>query len=180
MSRFLVRLAAGWVISALVAGCTLVQVRDQSQAFYEATVLVGRVTMADDAAAFGAAAPIVVAAIREESHRRTVAHRVRLHEAGGYELIVPNGSYTVVAFVDTNENGLPDSTEPAAVARTRVASEGLITSLDLSLRTSPRADALDEFPSAPLPPLTHCTQAGARLDFNSEAFSAEAGRQGLK
>lgn len=160
----------------LLSSCTLVTLRDEARAFYAATVLAGRV-----AVPAGWRGPVVVAAVAEGADgRRQVVHQVRLHEAGGYELIVPDGLTTVVAFGDADGNGRPDDGDPAALqpAPVDVRSQGLLLQLDLVLAPGQAAALRRALPAdAPSPP-HHSTQVGAPLRLDEPAFSAEAGRQG--
>src|SRR3990172_5227602 len=101
------RVLAVVTLSITLAGCALVKVREESRAFYSSTVLVGRVS-----AAITWSGPIVVAAYSRSGlksgarsrDRTTIAHCALLHEAGGFELIVPRGEYYLFAFGDANGN----------------------------------------------------------------------------
>lgn len=171
-----------WFAAALGAignGCKLVQLREESRAFYRATVMVGRVIPPS-----GWQGPVVVAAVTESAGKQSPAHRVLLHEAGGFELIVPDGNHTVHAFGDTNHNGRPDDGEPVATlaAPIVVAGNGMIFLPDLTLAVGNAAALRAALPRPSLAAKTsspvHSTQAGAVADLASPAFSSVAGVQG--
>lgn len=162
---------------ALIAanGCTLMNLREESREFDSATVLAGRATSPS-----GWHGPVVVAAVNQQSSRPVIAHSVWLHEPGAYELIVPAGKYTLVAYGDSNGNGVFDGDDPAAAQATPVDATGMgmITMLDLTL-TDGLTDAVRaHLPSGFRPPSLHSTQAGALADLDAAAFSAENGRRG--
>jgi hypothetical protein len=121
------------------SGCQLVKLRDESRLFYRATVLVGRVTPPDNW--WG---PVIVAATTHQNGRSAIAHQVTLHEPGGFELIVPDGRYTLCAFGDLNGNGRPDPGEPNAVHASpiEVANQGLVMLLDITHAQRPGSSAL--------------------------------------
>lgn len=163
------------LLPMLLAGCTLAKLRDESREFYRATVLVGRVS-----AEPGWQGPVVVAAIAQTGGSAAVAHQVWLHEPGGYELIVPDGRYSLLAFGDTNRNGVPDRNEPGAMHAVpiEVSNTGLVTLLDLALVPEAASVFSDALPVTWSPPAAHSTQVGAIADLDAPAFSAAAGSDG--
>jgi pimeloyl-ACP methyl ester carboxylesterase len=166
-------------LCVVVGGCTLVQLSEESKAFYTSTVLVGRVDSLS-----GYCGPIIVAAYERESGGVNVVHHTLLHEVGGYELIVPKGEYALFAFGDTNDNGVVDAGEPAGeyAGTTPIVGTGtgVIASLDLVLKAaSPEGIAIPIGTSFNLPDAPrHSTQAGALADLDSPIFSAENGTRG--
>ena len=56
---------------------------------------------------------IVVAAYSLKDGHRKIAHYTVLHEAGDFELMVPEGNYFVCAYHDQNSNLVYDAGEPA-------------------------------------------------------------------
>lgn len=157
-----------------LASCTPLKLRDNAQTYYAATVLAGRVAAPADWRG-----PVIVAALAERAEGPPqVAHQVLLHEPGGYELMVADGRYHVVAFGDLDGNGRPDATEPAAslAAPIDVKGEGLALQLDMTL--APGTPLGHLWPAAAPAAPRHSTQVGAPLVWDGEAFSAEAGRQG--
>ncbi|MBL8266454.1 alpha/beta hydrolase [Steroidobacter sp.] len=174
--------SSGRLILALFAlvlpqltGCTLAKLRSESAQFYDATVLVGRVWGPDNW--YG---PVIVAATTKHEGRTVIVHRVRLHEPGGYELIVPDGRYTLIAYGDSDGNGLPDDTDPAGLRaeQVRVAANGLITLLDIPLTAEQIGTVRAVLPADSGPAPTHSTQAGAIADLQSPAFATTSGSLG--
>ncbi len=162
-----------YLFLALLAlpGCTLVSLNEQTRVYSTATVLVGHVLPPP-----GWSGPVVVAAVTPE---REIAHRVWLHEPGGYELIVPVGRFTLVAYCDADGNGRMDATDPAAQFPTpiEVSGQGMLPGLDLSLSNETTAAVRKLLPESAMP-RTHSTQVGAIADLDAPAFSAENGRRG--
>ena len=171
--------ATAWVLaasvlaaSALLGGCTLARLNEQTRTFDASTVLVGRV----EPSAAAACAVVVGAYAQDESGRWRVVHQVRLHEPGAYELIVPHGAYAVFAFADLNDNGLHDEGEPSARqgdgALLRTGDAPLVMGLDMRLdRQGPSVPRVTRAPSL-------STQAGAVVSLDAPELSAERGRAG--
>lgn len=169
---------AGWLL--LLAGCSLFTVREQAQSFHATAILAGRV----EATAGGR--PLVVAAWRMQDGRVEVLHATRLHEPGGYELIVGMGEARVFAFVDADDDGQFDAGEAAGEYRGPAGPQilitpavgGIVTGLDFTL-TASATPALPPgsrllAPRTPRP----SSQVGALLDLDDPRFGPEAGRQG--
>jgi len=159
------------VASALLGACTLAKLGVQTREYEASTVLVGRVETGVETDG-----PIVVGAYTREASRWQLVHQTLLHEHGAYELIVPRGDYVLFAFADRNGNGLFDAGEPAArhaLGRTVAASGvGMVGGLDMVL-----GDGTTEVPRL-LPAPRNSTQAGAPIDLDDAAFSAQSGREG--
>lgn len=165
---------AGWMLaaSALLGGCTVARLNEQTRMFDASTVLVGRVEP-------GAAAPgaVVVGAYEQnEPGRWRVVHQVRLHEPGAFELLVPHGAYAVFAFADLNDNGLHDEGEPSARqgdgALLYTADAPLVMRLDMRLdRQGPPVPRVARAPA-------WSTQAGAVVSLDAPELSAEHGHAG--
>lgn len=162
-------------------GCALARLQEDSDAFYRSTVLVGRVT-----APAGWQGPVRVAAVRDDGDSEgrgghELAHHVWLHEPGGFELIVPDGRYTLLAFADANGNGHPDTTEPAArlAQPLDVNGQGIVMQMDMVLQPGAAETVRRIWPglAAGAAP-RHSTQAGAPLEFDAPAFSAAQGAEG--
>lgn len=178
--RQIVRLLALLGLSVALGACTLVKLREESKTFYASTVLVGRVS-----APPGWKGPIVVAAYTKSFGRITVAHCTLLHEAGGFELMVPNGGeYQLFAFGDANGNLHFDAGEPAGAYLSpqpiAASGTGIVANLDFVLKKP--ADDLSiplgtEF-SACGAKSSHSTQAGAIANLDDPLFSAEYGSKG--
>ncbi len=153
-----------------VTGCSLARLNVDVAEFDASTVLVGRVEPG-----VGPVRSVVVGAYARQADTWRLAHQVRLHEPGGYELIVPHGSYRLFAFDDRNGNGLHDPGEPAATLPDEVVAvpgQSIVAGLDLTLDGAavavPRVAAAGPY----------STQAGAIADLDLPAFSAERGVQG--
>src|SRR5690349_18944573 len=157
-----------------LGGCKLMQLQRENVEYSAATVLAGRVS------AGSWQGPVSVAAIRRDHRKVVVQHDVWLHETGGFDLVVPDGEYTLVAFGDRDNDGSPDEGAPAGTYpdTVKVDGAGLILSLNIALRA-------DEGPEvrAALPPNYHraarfSTAAGAIADLDAPQFSAESGKRG--
>ena len=97
------------VLSSLLVGCTLIQLRKITKIAKTSIVLVGTVSSMlpiDEM-------PVVVAAYSKKDGKRGVVHFVMLHEPGPYELMVPVGTHHIIAFGDKNKNLIYDYGEPA-------------------------------------------------------------------
>jgi pimeloyl-ACP methyl ester carboxylesterase len=172
--RLLGRRVAAVALCVALAGCTLIKLKEDADAFYASTVLVGRV---DNAA--GTNSPLIVAAYTGKSGRIEIAHHTLLHEAGGYELIVPKGEYALFAFADLNDNRIYDAGEPAgAYAGATIVADGtgVVAGLDFVIDQIPlRKPAI-----APGTAFSarHSTQAGALADLDLPIFAAANGSRG--
>lgn len=161
-----------------LAGCTLIRLNDEARAYYTSTVLVGRIAAPADWQG-----PVVVAAYGAADDGEMPAHQTLLHEPGGFELIVPAGSYRLFAFGDANGNGRFDAGEPAgeyAGGQSVTASgSGVIALLDFAIGDAAASTAAARR-AASWPPLAsrHSTQAGAAAELDAPAFSAANGVDG--
>lgn len=175
------RLCLAGLLALLAPGCTVVQLKAESRDYYESTILTGRVEPPP-----GWQGPVIVGAHRRPAPGApgAVVHHTRLHEAGGYELIVPQGDYTVFAFADLNDNGTHDPGEPAGafpgLAPVSASGTGVMMALDFALTadTPLPAGVAASLPLAPLTFPRHSTQAGAPADLDAAPFSAENGLRG--
>ena len=172
------RRAAGLGIALALAGCALLELRDDSAAFYASTALVGRVWSPAPWSA-----PVVVAALRRQAGGIEVADAALLHEIGAYELVVPPGEYTLFAFGDANGNLVYDAGEPAGEhargGTVAATGEGMVPSLDIALsrQGAPAVSAGTSF-APPGAARLRSTQAGALAQLDDELFSAEAASLG--
>lgn len=154
-----------------LSSCALVQLRGETEEFYAATVLAGQVISSDWHG------PIIVAAVEGNGGRYRVVHQIWLHEPGGYELIVPDGTFTIVAFGDEDGDEEFDPDEPAATLASEmvVSGEGLILLVNLTLSRDDTADrSLFSTVRGMHGP---SRQVGSIADLNDAAFSIEAGAE---
>lgn len=159
----------------LVSGCGLVQLRHEAATFDAATVLAGRADCASSTA------PVVVAAIALDTQPPAVAHHTRLHECGGWELMVGPGRHAVAAFIDLDHNGRHDPGEPLAHRAEPVdaPASGLVTGLDLVLDERPAdTDLARRWGLDRLSPRPRSTQAGVVTPLHDPALSAAEGERG--
>ncbi len=168
------------LVLAWTAGCTLVTLDHESREYYASTVLVGRI----DCPA-GCEGPVLVAALAARGQGFGVAARTSLHEAGGYELIVPGGRYALFAFADNNRNGVFDVGEPSGGYRgetpVTAPGTGVVAGLDFVLRDGLAEANPPMLPGTRLMPaeaVANSTQAGAIADLRAPRFSAANGREG--
>ena len=162
------------LLGAGPAGCTLIELHQENVEYSAATVLAGRVS--------GAAwqGPVTVAAIQQRAAGPVVRHDVWLHEPGGFDLVVPDGEYLLVAFADRDNDGRPDEDAPAGTYPTPVKVEG--TGLRLALNMTLEKGEAEEVRMA-LPRGYHraarpSTAPGALADLDDARFSAESGKRG--
>lgn len=167
-------------VAAVLGACTLVKLDEQSRTYYDSTILVGRIE-----APAGWTGPVVVAAYRpREGAPPEIAHHTLLHEAGGFELIVPKGEYALFAFGDSNGNGVYERGEPAGeysgAAAVSAPGTGVVSALHIVIGNEPQArhgiEAGTRFPGAGA--TAHSTQAGALIRLDAPPFSAENGVRG--
>jgi pimeloyl-ACP methyl ester carboxylesterase len=166
------------VLLPCLGACSLIKLKDESREFYSSTVLVGEVSTA---AAWEK--PIVVAAYTRQHGRVKIVHHTVLHEAGGYELIVPKGEYGLFAFGDANGNLVLDAGEPVgrySPSPVAASGTGLVMQLNFVLSDRPQGEiALGTAVAArPIAGALHSTQAGAIADLGAPIFSREAGKHG--
>jgi pimeloyl-ACP methyl ester carboxylesterase len=168
------RAAVALLVCVGLGACAVVQLKEESEAFFASTVMVGRVDCPT-----GTRGPIIVAAVQAQG-AAPVAHQTTLHECGGYELIVPAGEFDLVAVADPNPNGRVDAGDPAGRYATRVSAPGtgVLSSLDFALvaGSSPGDTRLAGLKLAA--PGTHSTQVGALADLDAPQFSAIGGEGG--
>jgi pimeloyl-ACP methyl ester carboxylesterase len=160
----------------LLGACSLVKLNGDARAFYSSTVLVGRV-----ATAAPTDAPLVVAAFTRKHGELVPVHYTVLHEAGGYELLVPSGDYVVAAFADANGNLRLDAGEAAGQFRpgpVKANGTGTVVELNFSVTGQPTDMPIGTAVSDAPPATLHSTQAGAIADLDAPVFSAQFGRTG--
>lgn len=164
------------LLPAVSSGCTIAQARSDVAEVDRVAVLMGRVSIGTPQWS----GPIVVAATIATANGIATAHQVRLHEAGGYELLVPTGVYTLLAYGDSDGNGVPDESDPAGVhpAAVDARDPGMIMGLDFALSPASAERVRQALPAEPPVPPAHSTQAGAVAELADAQLSADNGREG--
>lgn len=157
-----------------LGGCALMQLQKENIEYSAATVLAGRVSGA------GWQGPVGVAAIRQVKGKTVVQHDVWLHEPGGFDLVVPDGEYTLVAFADRDNDGRPDDGAPAGrhAGTVRVEGAGLVPALNVTLEGGKAREVRDALPPHYRRPARLSTAPGALADLDLPQFSAESGKRG--
>jgi len=158
-----------------LGGCgRFMELQKENVEYSAATVLVGRVS------AGSWQGPVSIAAIRHEKGKAIVQQDIWLHEAGGFDLVVPDGEYTLVAFGDRDNDGRPDRDAPAGslAGAVEVEAAGLMPALNISLQPGAAQQV-----RALLPPGYHraprfSTAPGALADLGAPEFGAESGTRG--
>jgi len=161
-------------LAGSLGGCKLMELQQENVEYSAATVLAGRIST-------GAwQGPVSVAAVRHERGKSVVQHDVWLHEAGGFDLVVPDGEYTLVAFGDRDNDGRPDDDAPAGIYAepVKVQGAGLILALNMSLQPGLAATARAALPAKFRRAARFSTAPGALADLDAPEFSAEAGKRG--
>ena len=162
------------LVAALgLGGCKLVELQKENEEYSAATVLAGRVSGDWQG-------PVGVAAIRRAKGKIIVQHDVWLHEAGGFDLVVPDGEYTLVAFGDRDNDGRPDDDAPAGryAGTVKVEGTGLIVPLNISLQAGAAAEVRAALPPHYRRAPRFSTAPGALADLDAPEFSAESGKRG--
>ena len=170
------------MLSFLLAGCTFIQLREETKFAKKSAVLVGKVS----STIFFRDMPVVVAAYSKKDSKRTIVHYTTLHELGPYELMVPTGTHNIVAFGDMNKNLIYDKGEPAgqilSAEQVSAPAGGVAGNLDIviSVQNSKKID----FPvGSKIPPKEHkkfhSTCPGAIAKMEDYLFSDEYGEKGF-
>lgn len=174
MTNGLAAWAGAVLLPAVLGGCTLAHTRSESVQIDAVSALMGRVVAPPQWDG-----PVIVVAATTARKRAVVAHQARLHEPGAYELLVPPGTYTLLAYGDRDGNGAPDGEDPAAVMGGIVSVDGahMIMGLDLDLTWGLTDVVRSTLPAQRPEPPPLSTQIGAIADLDSEPFSADAGKR---
>ena len=171
-----------FMLSFLLVGCTLLQVREEVNTLQDSTVLVGIVSSPlsyDDM-------PVVVAAYSKKDSKRAIVHYTTLHELGPYELMVPKGTHNIVAFGDKNKNLIYDKREPAgqilSAEQVSTPAGGVAGNLDIVI-TEQNSHKIDLPVESKMPPKEykgfHSTCPGAIANMDDFVFSDEYGKRGF-
>jgi pimeloyl-ACP methyl ester carboxylesterase len=170
------------MLSFLLVGCTLLQVREEVNTLQKSTVLVGIVSSPLSYHDM----PVVVAAYSKRDSKRAIAHYTTLHEPGPYELMVPKGTHNIVAFGDKNKNLIYDKGEPAgqilSAEQVSTPAGGVAGNFDIVI-TEQSSKKLDFPIGSKMPPKKykgfHSTGPGAIARMDDFVFSDEYGKKGF-
>jgi len=157
-----------------LGGCKLMELQKENVEYSAATVLAGRIP------AGAWQGPVSVAAVRHDKGKAIVQHDVWLHEPGGFDLVVPDGEYTLVAFGDRDNDGRPDDDAPAGIyaGTVKVEGAGLILALNISLAPGSAPQVRAALPAHYRRAARFSTAPGALADLDAPRFGAESGKRG--
>jgi pimeloyl-ACP methyl ester carboxylesterase len=162
-----------------VAGCTFLRLSEEVKTWNASSVIAGTVSASSSLRE----TPVVVLAYSKSWNLRKVADYTLLHEPGPFEVIVPRGRYTIVAFCDINRNLVYDAGEPAGQYPVAISAgeRALIRNLNVTLAEHGQAEV--DFPrgaaaAANPPEIVHSTLPGALADLDDAHFSYENGKKG--
>lgn len=157
----------------LLVGCGLIRARKEQENARDNSVIVGRIT-----ADYPLVGPIFVGAWREGKNAETptFVEYSMLDAAGSYILLVPPGSYRVIAFEDANRNFRIDASEAASAYSSPVmlGKNAMAAAVDIALKKDSRQDLLvagTQIPSRSAEE-TQSSRSGAVADLASPFFSA--------
>jgi hypothetical protein len=165
----------------LFTGCTFLQLREETKILQYSTILDGNVSSSFSCNDM----PIVVAAYTREKNKREIFHYAMLHQLGPYELIVPRGNYSIVAYADKNRNLCYDKDEAAGQyvgAESVIApAGGVVLDLDIVI-FGPETVSVD-FPVGATVSFDgsrkfHSTSIGAIADLDDPLFTEAFGQKG--
>lgn len=165
---------------ALMAGCSLMRPYGQTDISANYNILAGNIR--SDSTRTGS---IVVAAYEEKRDGLDVADYAVLHESGPFELMVPRGSYHVLAFRDENEDLLFEANEARGIFADHRSQcmevDGISVCPDIVI--SDKNEIIEDCPfglGAPLgtPEKIHTRPTGEIADLQSQLFDEKNGIQG--
>jgi pimeloyl-ACP methyl ester carboxylesterase len=168
-----------FILCFITMGCTLIRSKHDADKTLESTVIVGRID-----AKSREKGPIIVAACSTHGPK-VIANYTVLHETGEYELMVPQGNYSIFAYRDKNSNLIYDQGEPAGQhgppKSVRAQDVGIVFDIDMVIPekgsdiTIPYGTKI----SSIRPQKLHSRQAGAITDLDDELFAEENGVKGF-
>lgn len=174
-------LLLGVISMPFLAGCSLLHLRQEVASIQASTILVGTITANQS----DLASPVVVAAYAKNGTDRQIAHYTVLHQPGPYELIVPQGSWFLVAFADASRDFVLQADESAGqyAAQPVVVQHTGGVILDLNIHLGQPSQQLLDFPpgmavTANPPPSPGYTSPGIVIPLNSPRFSEANGAKG--
>ena len=162
-------------------GCALIKLREDVQFSKDSCLLFGEIISTSPMKK-----PIVAVAYSNQNGAVTVADYTVLSGPGQYEMLVPDGSYELFAFEDSNGDFSYNQGEWAGYYgkphKVKTQAGGAVFGLDIILASETRkpassfADMLVEFSGGKRKP---STSAGALANLNDPVFSAETGLSGF-
>lgn len=162
---------------AALSGCGLLALYENSTAYFASTPLFGRVS--------GAAppdAPVIVAAYARRDDAIEIVDRARLPEIGAFELVVPEGEFSLFAFADANGDLRYDAGEAAgdyADGRPVAATGGgVIALLDIALQAAPSSRVPPGTAFAPPAGEPRSAPAGAVVALDDRLFAPDTSDKG--
>ena len=168
------------LFAVITAGCALAKLKEDVAESLASTGLVGQIATAPPERGV-----IVVAAYSLKGGQRKIAHYTVLHEAGDFELMVPEGNYFVCAYHDQNSNLVYDAGEPAGQygkPKLVAAPAGGVV-LEINFGIPEKGGEIDlprGFEISPDKPSKLLSrQAGAIVTLDDERFSEENGSKGF-
>ena len=168
------------ILCFVATGCTLAKLKEDVAESLASTGLVGQIATAPPERGV-----IVVAAYSLKDGQRKIAHYTVLHEAGDFELMVPEGNYFVCAYHDQNSNLVYDAGEPAGQygkPKLVAAPAGGVV-LEINFGIPEKGGEIDlprGFEISPDKPSKLLSrQAGAIVTLDDERFSEENGSKGF-
>jgi len=168
------------ILSVITAGCAMLKLNEEVSESLASTSLVGQIATASPEKGV-----IVVAAYSLKDGKRKIAHYTVLHEAGDFELMVPEGNYVVCAYRDQNSNLVYDDGEPGGQygdpKLVAAPAGGVVLEINFGI---PEKDDVIDLPrgfeiSPDKPSKLLSRQAGAIVTLDDERFSEENGSKGF-
>lgn len=170
------------LIAFWLSGCSLLHLRQEAATLYSSTIVVGQVSVDKK----GSDTPLVVVAQAASGSESAIVHRTVLHEPGPYELMVPQGTWHIVAFADANGDlaWQPGEAIGYHAAGPIVVNQpgGVIQDVHIVVGEH-RPPALNwsehTVTAPPVPSPVHYTSAGVVRTLNDPLFCEENGIQGF-
>lgn len=181
-TRLILFCCFSFLLKLSLVGCSLLQVRDEVNTLQKTTALVGIVSSPLSYHDM----PVVVAAHFQKDSKKAIVDYTTLHELGPYELMVPKGTYNIVAFGDKNRNLIYDKGEPAgqilSAEQVSTPERGLAENLDIVIRAQ-NSNKIDFPIGSKMPPKQyngfHSTCPGEIARMGDFVFSDEYGKKGF-
>lgn len=164
----------------LVTGCSMTHPYGQSDIGTDYNILAGNIY--SEAPHTGS---IVVAAYREKQDQLDVVDYTILHKPGPYELMVPYGSYHVLAFGDENKDHILEKKEPSGIYGYQMPQSIIVNGITVcpDIVISNEHKATTDYPSGlalpqDMPENIHTRPTGEIAVLNDGLFDERYGIQG--